>query len=63
MGKSKKLNDQEVATILHALRIYQASLLNEASPCLAGACEHFDECARPTAGKIDNLCEKVNCDL
>lgn len=50
------LNANELATVLHALRIFQDGVIDE-----AGACDHFEDGVRPLAnGEVDALCERIN---
>ena len=49
--------DQEVATILHALRVLQDGPVNERD-----ACDHFETCTPMDNEQIDSLCESINLD-
>jgi len=53
------MNKRELATTLHALRLYQVNivggLLQEWSPC-----DHFDGIMPLTSAGIDRLCERLN---
>ncbi len=49
---------RELATMLHALRMYQEH--SENSACAVGLCEHFADCEPLTNEEIDTLCESIN---
>lgn len=51
-------NDQELATILHGLRLIQESA-NGPQDCTAGLCDHFDEAEPLTDAEIDALCDRL----
>jgi len=57
IAKLRKLTDSEIATILHALRIFQDGVFQESA-----ACEHFEDCDMLTDDQIDRLCEQFNFD-
>jgi hypothetical protein len=56
---SRKLNDKEMATILHALRVYQLALEVGDNPQEDG-CDHFEDCSPLSILEIDTLCESIN---
>jgi hypothetical protein len=56
--KKRKLTDREVATILHALRIFQ----HDGPGAEAGSCDHFEECQPLTNSEVDALCKSINFD-
>jgi hypothetical protein len=53
-----KFNKRETATVLAALREFQTNLAR----INAAGMEHFNKVAPLTAGEIDALCERVNCE-
>lgn len=58
---TRTLNDSEIATILHGLRMIQENA-NGHADCLAGCCDHFDEADELNDTQIDILCEDLNLD-
>jgi hypothetical protein len=52
------LNDREVATILHALRLFQDD--RHKGDC--EGCDHFAEVKPLANDEIDALCESINLD-
>lgn len=60
------LDDRQTATVLHALRLYQETVLygNAHTPdgmCNSRkGCDHFDGVKPLTAEEIDALCERLN---
>ena len=59
MPTTVTLDGRELATILHGLRMIQCE--GRMQGCLAGDCEHFDDCDALSNEEIDELCERVNC--
>jgi len=53
-----KLSDSELATILHALRMFQIERIGEDED----GCDHFEDCQPLTNPEIDDLCELINLD-
>lgn len=58
---SRVLTDSELATILHGLRTIQENA-NGIGDCMAGCCDHFDDCDELNDEQIDELCMSINCD-
>jgi hypothetical protein len=56
-----KLNSREIATILHALRVLQCE--GRIEDCAAGLCEHFENDQQLSNEEIDDLAERINCDV
>ena len=50
------LSERELATVLAALRVWQA---NPVPPASVAA--HFEEYSPLSAAEIDELCERLNC--
>lgn len=50
-----ELSSRELATVLHALRIYQSGIIEESA-----ACDHFAEEEPLTDAEVDALCERLN---
>lgn len=53
------LTNQELATVLHGLRMIQETA-NGYADCLMGCCDHFDEVEALSDSEIDTLCERLN---
>lgn len=53
------LNDRELATVLHALRLMQ-ELESDERCCLDLACDHFKDFEALDSAELDSLCERLN---
>ncbi len=53
------LNGNELATILHGLRMIQENA-NGPADCMAACCDHFDGWDELNDTEIDELCERLN---
>jgi hypothetical protein len=50
-----EIDARELATILHALRVYEDGVIGE-----AGGCGHFDEHPPLTTRQVNRLCERLD---
>lgn len=57
-----KISNRELATVLAALRLWQAGLPLDFEGD-AGRTGHFEEHAPLTPDEIDKLCERINCEV
>lgn len=61
LPKQRTATAAEIATILHALRVYQDDLQAGDAPEEEG-CDHFEDVKPLTTTQIDTLCESINLD-
>jgi hypothetical protein len=61
-GSISVFTDEELATVLHGLRLFQENLEPTIEGCSADGddCGHFEEVAHLNSAQIDQLCERLN---
>lgn len=59
---ARVLNDVEINTILHALRVMSKTLHESGEPTECGGCDHFIEGGPLLPEQINDLCERIGQD-